>query len=151
MPTFLTLTIECFVTEQRDQPDYLTVGAFSKCRCLLSQLTGVSFRRSSTTLFVCRRLDRSYHAVAMSEFSRCKFSSSCSFAFCNLVCVSSVPTLGSWFDCERWWCVPLCRRTFCSIKRVSLAFSMVSLSHSSARCSLSWSSLTKAFCFLICC
>lgn len=42
------------------------------CLCLLSQLLGASFRRSTTWL-LCTRLERSYHAVAMRAFSRCRF------------------------------------------------------------------------------
>lgn len=56
---------------------------FTICRCLFIQLLGISCRRWSTTWLLCSRLVRSYHAVAIMAFSRCRFLMIWSFAACT--------------------------------------------------------------------
>lgn len=53
---------------------------FTICLCLFSQLRGASCLRWSTTWLLCKRLVRSYHAVVIMAFSRCRFLMICSLA-----------------------------------------------------------------------
>lgn len=54
--------------------------AFTIIRCFPSQLFGMSGRRWSTRWLLCSRLERSYQAVAIIEFSRPRFFIMASFA-----------------------------------------------------------------------
>jgi hypothetical protein len=54
----------------------------TNCLCLFNQLLGTSFRLWSTTWLLCSRLVRSYHAVVIMAFSRCRFLIIWSLAAC---------------------------------------------------------------------
>jgi hypothetical protein len=69
----------CIPIFRHPNPHLLSV-AFTISRCLLNQLFGMSCRRWSTRWLLCSRLERSYQAVAIMEFSRVRFFIKASFA-----------------------------------------------------------------------
>ena len=61
----------------------LTIGLCIACLCLFNQLVG-SLLLNNATVFVCRRLDRSYHAEVINLFSLwSRSNSSCLLLYSN--------------------------------------------------------------------
>ena len=75
-----TCTVNIYNLHTTKRGSGLANSPFTICRCLFSQLRGASCRRCSTTWLLCRRLVRSYQAVVIMAFSRCRLLMNCSVA-----------------------------------------------------------------------